>query len=211
MWQCACKEFNIVLSSVLCYIWKQQHLDVAKKSFEKLVMVLLSIVVWEQELVSEERSQLSSHHPSLHPCASPCAGTKCPCLWQQCLWGKEGVLRCLLCLWGSALAGCSLPGSSPAKLPSVAVGARRWHTSGSLGPKPRWTQDASACAAVITRLSSLRLSAFFQERQERPFPSPFTLYQAIKLFEKGARDFGSEKRELKWVEGDFTFLTLVWV
>lgn len=151
-----------------------------QKRFEKLVMVLLSIVVWEQELVSEERSQLSSHHPSLtlHPCASPSAGTKCPCLWQQCLWGKEGVLLCLLCLWGSALAGCSLPGSSPAKLPSAAVGARRWHTSGSLGPKPRWRLclDASAYAAVIKRLSSLRLPAFFQERQERPFSRPFTLY-----------------------------------
>ncbi len=110
----------------------------------KLVMVLLPIVVWEQELVSEERSQLSSHHPSLpfHPCASPSAVTKCPCLWRQCLWGKEGVL---LCLRGSTLAGCSLPGSSPAKLPSAAVGARGWHTSGSLGPKPRWRQSWCFC------------------------------------------------------------------
>lgn len=175
MWQWAAKlhvkksTLSLFLPSFLCHIWKR---------FEKLLMVLLSIVVWEQELVSEERSQLSSHHPSLtrlHPCASPSAGTKCPGQWQQCLWGKEEVLLCLLCLWGSALAGCSLPGSSPAKLPSAAVGARRWHTSGSLGPKPRCRLclDASAYAAVIMRLSSLRLPAFFQER---PFSSPFTLY-----------------------------------
>ncbi|KAL1247461.1 hypothetical protein QQF64_022837 [Cirrhinus molitorella] len=56
----ACKE---VLIAFIIFML-QQHLKtlMLQKRLGKLVMVLLSIIVWEQELVSVDRSQLSSHH-----------------------------------------------------------------------------------------------------------------------------------------------------
>lgn len=164
-------------------------------------MVLLSIVVWEQELVSEERSQLSSHHLSLplHPCASPSAGMKCPCLWQQCLWGKEGVLLSLLCLWGSTLVGCSLPGSSPAKLPSAAVGARGWHTSGSLGPKPRWRLSWCFWLCCSHHEALLSTSPYFLPGKDF-FQSVHTVKTVCK-WSKGFRKGKKRTKQIKWWRG----------